>query len=110
MRALTEVQALLTRGATLLVSDLVIAEVYFAMQYHYGISKDTSLLLIGRFLAESGVKPLGAAMQVLSTPNLAKANPGFVDRMIHAEYVRSAGEMLTFEKTGARLECVRVRQ
>ena len=44
----------------------------------------------------------------LSTPNLSTANPGFVDRLIHAEYRRYAGEMLTFEKAAGRLPGTRV--
>jgi hypothetical protein len=41
-------------------------------------------------------------------PKLAVARPGLVDRLIHAEYIRAANEMLTFEKAAARLPRVRV--
>lgn len=107
-RALEEVQELMRHGAVLLVSDLVVAEVYFALQYHYGVPKAEALRLIGKFLADSGVKALGMASTVLTIPNLASANPGFVDRLIHAEYMRSVKEIITFEKAGVRLTGVRV--
>jgi predicted nucleic-acid-binding protein len=106
--ALAEMQDRIRRGSELLVSDLVIAEVYFALQYHYGMPKSEALELLARFLDEAGVKPIGAAATVLAVPNLATANPGFVDRLIHAEYVRFAREMLSFEKAAGRLPGVRV--
>lgn len=107
-RALEEVQELMKHGAVLLVSDLVVAEVYFALQYHYGVPKAEALRLIGKFLADSGIKALGMASTVLTIPNLASANPGFVDRLIHAEYMHSVKEIITFEKAGVRLTGVRV--
>lgn len=107
-RALEEVQELMGNGAALLVSDLVVAEVYFALQYHYGVPKAEALRLIGKFLIDSGVKALGMASTVLMFPNLASANPGFVDRLIHAEYMHSVKEIITFEKAGVRLTGVRV--
>mgnify|MGYP001598318038 CR=1 FL=1 len=107
-RALVEVEYLRRRGTVLVVSDLVISEVYFALQYHYGVPKVEALRCMELFLAKSGVAALGAAASVLRLPNLATAEPGFVDRLIHAEYMRSAKEVLTFEKSGARLPGVRV--
>jgi len=107
-RALSELDALTQNGAMPLVSDLVVSEVYFALQHHYGVPKSEALSLLAAFLNESGVRPLGAAAEVLAVPRLATANPGFVDRLIHAEYAHSAGEILTFEKAAGRLPRVRV--
>jgi len=106
--ALAELEALAQSGATPLVSDLVVSEVYFALQYHYGVPKAEALALLAKFLDESGVKPLGASVAVLAVPDIATTNPGFVDRLIHAEYANSAGEVLTFEKAAGRLPGVRV--
>lgn len=107
-RALTEVQDAIGRGVSLFVSDLVVSEVYFALQYHYGVPKSEALSSLNVFLKESGVKSPGSAARVLDTPGLATARPGFVDRLIHAEYLQSAGEVLTFERASARLPGVRV--
>jgi len=106
--ALREVQHRIERGGVLVVSDLVVSEVYFALQHHYGMPKPEALTLLSGFLSEHGIKALGAAASVLSTPHLATANPGFVDRLIHAEYRRHTGEMLTFEKAASRLPGARV--
>jgi predicted nucleic-acid-binding protein len=107
--ALAEVKALLGQGTILLVSDLVVAELYFALQHHYAVPKAEALTLIANFLNEKGIQSDGAAASVLAVPNLATAKPGFVDRMIHAAYTQqSADEMLSFEKAARRLPGVRV--
>jgi predicted nucleic-acid-binding protein len=106
--ALKEVDQLTRSGSSLVVSDLVVAEVYFALQHHYGVPKHEALRSIEQFLSKSGVKAMGAAATVLGLRNLATAEPGFVDRLIHAEYMQSAKEVLTFERTGGRLPGVRV--
>ncbi|MEI6787496.1 MAG: PIN domain-containing protein [bacterium] len=106
--ALMEMRAILERGATLVVSDMVASEVYFALQHHYGVPKAEALSLIGQFLNERGVESLGVAKAVLEVPNLATANPGFVDRLIQGEYMKSVKEILSFEKAGGRLTGVRV--
>jgi predicted nucleic acid-binding protein len=106
--ALQEVQARLSRGDTLLVCDLVVSEVYFALQHHYGMPKAEAIEVLSGFVQTKGLRCLGDAAAVLRTPGLATANPGLVDRLIHAEYRRHAGEMLTFEKAAGRLSGARV--
>jgi predicted nucleic-acid-binding protein len=107
-RALAEVQEATARGASLLVSDLVVAETYFALQHHYGVPKPEALSLLATLLGGNEIRPLGAAAAVLALPNLATADPGLVDRLIHAEYRRAALDVLTFEKAAGRLPGVRV--
>ena len=107
-RALAEVQQRVAQGGALLVSDLVVTEAYFALQHHYGMPKAEALALLAGFLRERGVKAMGAAATVLATPGLATANPGLIDRLIHAEYHGHVGEMLTFEKAAGRLPGARV--
>jgi predicted nucleic-acid-binding protein len=96
-------------GDRVLVSDWVIAEAYYALQYHYGASKRDILEAIGEFLASPGVEGTGEVATVLATPDLESAKPGFIDRVIHRNYLRSgAEEMVTFEKAAAKLPHVRV--
>ena len=104
-RALAELQSLTQSGAVPLVSDLVVSEVYFALQYHYGVPKAEALALLAQFLHESGVKPLGAAVAVLAVPHLATANPGFVDRLIHAEFARCPGRPASAKEATANSGC-----
>jgi predicted nucleic acid-binding protein len=81
------------------VSDWVVAEAYYALQYHYQVGKRETLEALKAFLATPGVEGTGAAAQVLATRSLDRANPGFVDRLIYRDYLSSgAARMATFEK------------
>lgn len=96
-------------GDGVLVSDWVLAETYYALQYHYGVPKAETLEALRSFLASSGIEGTGSAPEVLEIPNLESAKPGFIDRMIHREYLRTGAEQLvTFEKAAEKLGQVRV--
>jgi predicted nucleic acid-binding protein len=106
--AARRVESSLRGGDTVLVSDLVVSEAYFALQHHFGLSKARALEVLGEFLRQSGIEAAGSAGRILGLPNLALARPGLVDRLIHGEYLGVADEMLTFEKAAARLPRARV--
>jgi predicted nucleic-acid-binding protein len=106
--ALRELRRCLAEGQEVRVSDLVVAETYYALQFHYRVPKVEALTILNAFLAKSGVQCLGTADKVLKVPNLATSNPGFVDRMIHAEYRQDGSDLLTFEKAAGRLPHTRV--
>lgn len=96
-------------GDRVLVSDWVLAEAYYALQHHYGASKRDTLDALSAFLASPGIEGTGEAAVVLATPNLESAKPGFIDRVIHRNYLQSgAEEVATFERAGAKLPQVRV--
>lgn len=96
-------------GDRVLVSDWVVAEAYYAVQYHYGASKKDALAALGDFLASPWVEGTGEAAAVLAIPDLESSKPGFIDRMIHRNYLRSgAEEVATFERAAAKLPQVRV--
>ena len=95
-------------GHQAVVSDLVVSEAYFALQYHYGVSKRDTLLGLRRLFASGEIKPLGATAEVLAADRLASAKPGFVDRLIHGSYAAATAGMATFEKTGGKLDGTRV--
>jgi hypothetical protein len=96
------------RGDEPVVSDLVAAEVYFALQHHYGISKKNALSGMQRLFAGDEIKPLGTVAEVLAITGIASAKPGFVDRLFHSAYLNEADGMATFEKPARRLASVRV--
>lgn len=106
--AARRVEDSLRAGDTVLVSDLVVSEAYFALQHHFGLSKAQAIEVLREFLRESGAVAAGSADGILAMPKLAVAQPGLVDRLIHAEYLRVAEAMLTFEKSAARLKGARV--
>jgi predicted nucleic-acid-binding protein len=106
--AARRVEASLRRGDSIVISDLVVSEAYFALQHHFGLTKAQALDVLKEFLGQSGIEAAEATLAILALPNLAVARPGLVDRLIHADYLRSADQMLTFEKSGARLPRARV--
>lgn len=89
-------------GDRLLVTDLVIAEVYFALHSKYKVPKAEALQRLREFV-ESGEVEAGAAARVLQTPNLASAKPGLVDRLIHATYSNDQARLVSFEKSVSKL-------
>lgn len=107
-RAIAFLDELAREGHHAVVCDLVVAEVYFALQHHYGVSKQDALGGLRRLFADGEIQPLGAAAEVLAVKGLASAKPGFVDRLIHGAYAGAAEEMVTFEKASRKLKCVRV--
>jgi predicted nucleic acid-binding protein len=91
-------------GALVVVSDLVVSETYFALQYHFRVPKAEALRQIAQFLASGDVTSEGVAAAVLTTPALATAKPGFVDRLIYQQYLRGgASRMATFEEAARTL-------
>jgi len=107
-RAVAFLDELSRRGDQPAVADLVVAEVYLALQHHYGVSKRDALEGLGQLFATGEIESTGHAAEVLKTVNLASAKPGFIDRLIHKDYIEGGGSMATFEKEGARLKSVRV--
>lgn len=107
-RAVAELDRMRAQGKQGAVSDLVVSETYFALQYHYDVPKQVALDKLREFLESPEIAPLGEALTILQQPNLAKAKPGFVDRMIHAEYLKKASSMVTFEKASAKLPAVAI--
>ena len=99
----TFLDSLLKSGKTAAVSDLVVSETYFALQYHYDLPKAKALDTLRSFLESDEIECLGVADSVLEQPDLANSNPGFVDRLIHGEYAESCEGMATFEKSARKL-------
>lgn len=96
-------------GDRLLVSDLVLTETYYALQHHYGVPKTEVLATLRAFLATPEVETTGEAAEVLETPGLESAKPGFIDRVVYRDYRRSGGEeLVTFERAARKLPAVRI--
>ena len=107
-RAVALLDELSRGGHHAVVSDLVVSEAYFALQHHYGVSKQDALQGLRRLFSDGEIKPLGAVAEVLATDRLASAKPGFVDRLIHGGYAASSAGMVTFENAGGKLDGTRV--
>lgn len=92
-----------TLDQCLLVSNLVVAEAYFACQHHYAMPKQDvldglcALLSKPVFVVEPGL------IQLLDQVGLATAKPGFIDCLIHLEYTKVGTGLVSFEKSAAKL-------
>ena len=101
--AVKELDQRFAKGERLAVSDLVVAETYFALQHHYEVPKQEALDTLKEFLEAPEIVALGVTQTVLAESELGHANPGFVDRLIHADYLASTAGMLSFEKAARKL-------
>lgn len=107
-RAVAFLEGVARRSDQAVVSDLVVAETYFALHYHYGVPKKEALAALRQMFADGEITAQGVAAEVLAAEGLASAKPGFVDRLIQGGYFASGGAMATFEKAAGRLKSVRV--
>lgn len=94
--------SLIDAGHVIRVSDLVLSEAYYALQTHYGLSKDQALSALASLQSVAGFKLSVTAARVLETPRLGHANPGFVDRLIVAGYDANGETTLSCEKSFSR--------
>jgi len=90
------------------VSELVLAEAYFALQSFYGLPKKDAIDALSLFTSHSGVTISPTAAEVLARPNLAASKPGFVDRLIHGISSASGQTLVTFEKATKKLPATHV--
>ena len=102
-------ESLWLAGEILDVCDLVVSETYFALQHSYGLTKDSALNALSKLSVHPGFRLSNQVVSALRTENLARAKPGFLDRVIHGTYV-SGGDsvMLTCEKDSRKLASVEV--
>lgn len=105
----TRLESLWLSGAILDVCDLVVSETYFALQHSYGLTKESALNALLKLSAHPGFRLSNQVVAAFRTENLARAKPGFLDRVIHGTYVADDDSvMLTCEKGSRRLANVEV--
>lgn len=88
-------------GNQLFISDLVLSECYFALQFHFDFTKADALAALKALTAEITVTP--SARLVFNLPNLAQMKPGFIDRLIHGAAHGEGQTLVTFEKAAKKL-------
>jgi len=90
-------------GSVVFVSNLVVSEAYFACQHHYRMPKAEVLAGLSILLSTPTFVVQPGLLDLLAMDGLATAQPGFLDRLIHAEYAASSLNLVTFEKAASRL-------
>ena len=91
-------------GDDFAVSALVFSEAYFALQHHYAFTKEEALQSLLAFSRTEGINVPASIKSILESANLAKANPGFVHRMIVSEYATAGSDTYSCEKSFRRLD------
>jgi predicted nucleic acid-binding protein len=104
-RAHEYLQELQQEGQVAMVSDLVVSEAYFALHAHYGVPKSEAVKALLDFLRSGFVtpEPGGRSVEALTAIATARGKPGFVDRMIHAQYLAVPAQVASFETAFRRL-------
>ncbi len=102
-RALTRYQDGIAAGDDFCVSDVVAAEAYFALQQHYRKTKEEALEALRGFSSGEGISFSQNFVASINTPDIHKANPGFVDRMLVSGYREQGQITLSCEKSFRRL-------
>ena len=93
----------LRAGDSFVVSNLVLSEAYYAVQHHYGVDKVAALEALRVLSLQRGFEFSDEAKRALALPNIAKASPGFIDRLIHGEQVARGVKVLSCEKDFRKL-------
>ena len=88
------------------VIDLVLAEAYFALPYHYGFPKDAALKSLFQFAEQPAVAVSQYELEILPLPDLSSANPDFVDLLIHGYLETKRCKLVTFERKARKLKRV----
>ena len=101
--ALAPYQEAVGRGDSFSASDMVVTEAYYALQHHYGKSKEESIEALKGISEDDSIAFSAGFESVIRLSNLAKASPGFLDRVLSADY-RSRGQItISCEKSFRRL-------
>ncbi len=87
------------------ISDLVVSEVYFALRHHYAVSHRDAVRAMGALLDDARVRSSGVGRAVLAADASSQQQPktGLMDRLILADYVRDGVGLVTFNPALARL-------
>jgi predicted nucleic acid-binding protein len=102
-RTLARYQEGIANGDSFYVSDIVASETYYAIQYHYGKTKDEALSALKGFSFGEGISFSQNFVASINTSDIHKANPGFVDRMLVSGYRKLGQITLSCEKSFRRL-------
>ena len=92
-----------TNNKKLFVSDLVVAETYFALHYHYEVPKPEAIEQLDRLLSSGIVHAAqGSVCQKVIKERL-NHKAGFVDQIIHGQYFLLTEASASFDKLMCRL-------
>jgi len=88
-------------GITIYVSDLVVAEIYYALCHHYQVPSSEVVKTIFDFLSSPMITPCGHALEVIG--EYKGTGAGLIDRLIRMDLLDKANEVITFDKIFSKL-------
>lgn len=91
-------------GIGVYVSDMVVAEAYYALLYHYKVPEKKVVDTLQAMLSSPMITMTDHAVSVLS--EYRGKGAGLVDRLIRMNILEQAHEVVTFDKEFARLQNV----
>jgi predicted nucleic-acid-binding protein len=103
-----KVDETLDQRRALIVSDLVIAETYFALQYHFEVPKKEALEQIRAFLLSGIVESSSGSVCFYVIQNVHSYKAGFVDQLICGQFLSSCEEIFSFDQALAALPRVTI--
>jgi predicted nucleic-acid-binding protein len=94
-----------TQGHEVWVSDLVVAETYFALHAHYHVPKEQALRALLELLESGRVNPEpgGCSRQAIRDTLSSSRKLGFLDHLIHTQYAKNRAKLVSFENASERL-------
>ncbi|MBN2293069.1 MAG: PIN domain-containing protein [Pirellulales bacterium] len=109
-RALLFIEEAIDARDSIIVSDIVICEAYFALNTHYDVPKREAIATLIDMLSEGYISTTDGSpiLKVMRTCLKSSQKPGFVDRLIHAQYEADGTDMVSFEKSAGRLANTRI--
>lgn len=100
-RAIDYVEECFLKNNPILVSDIVVDEVYHALCFHYEVPIKKAVKILTNFLSSPMITPTGHALNALI--EYKGAGAGFVDRLVRIDLLDHAQEIVTFDKKFAKL-------
>jgi predicted nucleic acid-binding protein len=89
------------QGEVVVVTDVALAEVYFALQYHYGVPKTQARASILAMLRSNIVRAAPDSAEIAFE---GQPGAGVVDRLIHERHRTLGASTLTFDRKMGALE------
>jgi len=96
--------ALIDMGNEIRVSDLAVSEAYYVLQDFYGLTKEQAIETLSALPATPGFVLSKEVADALSTPNLAHASPGFIDRVLAFGHLNLDEPVIACEKSFKKLK------
>ncbi len=83
----------------LFICDLVIAETYHALHYHYEVPKKEAIEQLNNFLFYGIVQPLPGSVCKKVFQEIDHCKAGLVDQLIYEQYLTHTDHVVSFDKS-----------